>query len=255
MKKPTGTREWSQHSANLKVLGCSHGCKYCYGREMALRYKRICTADEWTTERFLGETEPLLKKQGIVMFPTVSDISPTYLGAAIKFLIPTLKNENQVLIVIKPHLECVKALCRELKQFKPQIMFRFTITTIDPNISKFWEPGAPLPRERVNSLRYAFKNGFATSVSVEPMLCGPKLACEMFYLLSPMVTDTIWFGKMNKIAQRVHVQPTNRKYVRLIKMQQTDDNIRKLYNTLKSEQKVRWKDSIQKVLGLSTTND
>jgi len=44
-KRRTGTREWSQHSANL-FLGCEHDCRYCYARCSALRFGRIQSAEE-----------------------------------------------------------------------------------------------------------------------------------------------------------------------------------------------------------------
>jgi hypothetical protein len=184
------------------------------------------------------------------MFPTGHDILPEHISVIVGYLSKWLSVGNKILIVTKPHLECVKVLCRELESFKSQILFRFTIGTLDPEISKFWEPGAPLPQERVRSLKYAFERGFATSISAEPMLCGVDKAIDMFCILSPMVTDAIWFGKMNKISRRVHVPPQDMKYVKLIEAQQTDDNIKRLCFALDPAPKVRWKDSIKAVLGI-----
>ena len=36
----TGTKEWAKSNLNFQ-LGCEHGCRYCYAREMAVnRFKR-----------------------------------------------------------------------------------------------------------------------------------------------------------------------------------------------------------------------
>ena len=45
-RRPTGTREWSEHSANI-YNGCGHNCRYCYAREMALRFKRKKLPADW----------------------------------------------------------------------------------------------------------------------------------------------------------------------------------------------------------------
>lgn len=245
----TGTGEWAGYGSNI-FFGCSHGCRYCYAKASALRFKKINSQPEWE-QMVLNKNEVNASARKLdrpFMFPTGSDILPEHIGVVTDYLSKWLGVGNKVLIVTKPHLECVKVLCRELKSFKSQILFRFTIGTLDPETSKFWEPGAPLPKERVRSLKYAFEKGFATSVSAEPMLCSVDQAIDMLGVLSPMVTDAIWFGKMNKISRRVHVPPQDMKYVKLIEAQQTDDNIKKLCFALDLAPKVRWKDSIKAII-------
>jgi len=251
IKASTGTGEWAGYGSNL-FFGCKHACRYCYARASALRFKKINNSGGWEQMVF-SENEfnaPARKLDRPLMFPTCSDILPEHISIVADYLSKWLSVGNKVLIVTKPHLECIKVLCRELEPFKLQVLFRFTIGTLDSEISKFWEPGAPLPQERVRSLKYAFKKGFVTSVSAEPMLCSVDNAIDMFSILSPMVTDTIWFGKMNRISQRVHVFPQDIKYVKLIEAQQTDDNIKRLCFALDLNPKVKWKDSIKAVLGI-----
>ncbi|MFA5790652.1 MAG: hypothetical protein WC976_06300 [Caldisericia bacterium] len=247
----TGTGEWAGYGSNI-FFGCKNNCKYCYARASALRFKKISNSTEWE-QMTLNKNEANAiprKLDRPFMFPTSHDILSEHIGVVTDYLTRWLSVGNKVLIVTKPHLECVKVLCRELESFKSQILFRFTIGTLDERISTFWEPGATLPSERTQSLRYTFEKGFATSISAEPMLCSVEKARDMFYCLESLITDTIWFGKMNKISKRVHVSPQDMKYVELIKAQQTDDNIRKLYYMLKLEPKVMWKDSIKAVLGI-----
>ena len=45
-KKATGTREWATSNENI-CDGCSHDCRYCYAREMAVRFKRK-TKENWS---------------------------------------------------------------------------------------------------------------------------------------------------------------------------------------------------------------
>ena len=44
-----GTQEWSVKTINC-CTGCSHDCRYCYAKGMAIHYKRL-TAEEWPTEK------------------------------------------------------------------------------------------------------------------------------------------------------------------------------------------------------------
>jgi len=44
----SGTKEWSVESVNC-VTGCSHNCRYCYARAMALRFHRIKRPEDWAT--------------------------------------------------------------------------------------------------------------------------------------------------------------------------------------------------------------
>lgn len=249
-REGTGTREWSDSSYNIQ-MGCEHGCLYCYARERALRFKQIDSTEQWKCERIREKAvnRKWSKKNGVIMFPTTHDITP----GNIDYVITTLKNMltpgNQVLIVSKPHLNCIQAICGQLSSFKQQIMFRFTIGSMNPSLCEFWEPGAPKPYERTWALKYAFDNGFQTSVSMEPMLSGCDDAIFTFNALSPYVTDTIWIGKMNKIWTRVDMSvPENRAAAYRIEFLQKDSEIIRLVDALKDEPRVRWKDSIKQVI-------
>ena len=76
-------------------------------------------------------------------------------------------------------------------------------------------------------------------------------AVEMYERLVPYITDTIWFGKMNQVGKRVIAKTAEEKAaVQRIEENQTDERIVALYERLKGEPKVEWKESIKKVVGL-----
>jgi DNA repair photolyase len=110
------------------------------------------------------------------MFPTTHDITPTTLDLSRQVLRELTSRGNRVLIVSKPHLECVEALCADLRDVRPLVQFRFTIGTNDAAVARFWEPGAPAPAERIEALLSAFLSGFQTGVSMEPLLCDADRA-------------------------------------------------------------------------------
>lgn len=254
-KAKTGTREWSSKSLNIGY-GCVHDCKYCYAREMHVdRFQRI---SKWIVERpakstfneVLRDAQFSRKYSGVVMFPTTHDISPYYLPPYKQGLESLLQHGNQVLVVSKPHLECIKDLCVACQNYKAQVEFRFTIGTLKTDTAALWEPGAPPPVERLDCLKHAFNQGFSTSVSIEPMLDDLHGTFALLQAVDPYVTGTIWIGKMNRIASRVR-NPSKEllQDLKRIRENQSDENIRHLVEILKSNSKVCWKDSIQEVLG------
>ncbi len=252
MKKVSGTKEWSDHSANF-MKGCEHLCKYCYGNEFASRFNRIENPEDWGKPEFVQHLfdKEYGKRNGIIMFPTTHDIHPDNLSNSIIFLEKLLKPGNQVLIVSKPHPKCIEKICDSLTDYKDQILFRFTIGSADNNVLKFWEPGAPTFEERNYSLYYAKYKRFKTSVSCEPML--DNNIDDVISMVESSVTDSIWLGKMNNLGRCKTNGPDDelsREKLNQIRKWQSDENIIKLYNQFKDHPKIKWKESIKKVVGL-----
>lgn len=246
VRSGSGTRQWSDVSHNVG-LGCSHDCKYCYAASYATEKGYITNRAEWANEQLCPRRLPT--KPGVVMFPTAHDITPFFLDSSISAISGMLQAGRQVLVVSKPHLECVKALCDAFSDYRQQLLFRFTIGSINQQVCQFWEPGAPSPAERIAALQYAFLHCFRTSVSLEPMLEGAMGAAEVFRAVEPYVSETIWIGKMNSPRKRVDVTvPDNLAAVELIEAVQCDEEIMTIYNALKHDNKVEWKDSILQVV-------
>jgi len=252
----SGTKEWSVESVNI-VLGCSHKCRYCYARSNALRRKQIPNLQVWgESYHTLREKEVRKRRKnagGTVMFPSTHDIVPEFLDPSLTVIGNILEAGNRILIVSKPHLECIQAICGKFAAYREKILFRFTIGAMDNAVLKYWEPGAPSFEERLASLKHAHVNRFATSVSCEPMLDGENVVA-LFHALAPYVTDSIWIGKMNGIDYRVE-PGTDPKETERIKKGQTDERIQAIYEALKDEPKVRWKESFKKVLGLKLADE
>ncbi len=247
----TGTREWSNASYNIG-RGCCHNCLYCYARQMAQDYGWIGGPQRWATEAMKEKKAPIPRKKGVVMYPTMHDISPYYLDASIAAIKALIAAENKVLVVTKPHYDCVVKLCEGLAEHKHRILFRFTIGTLDTALAKLWEPGAPSPAERLGCLVWAHAQGFATSVSMEPMLAGKDDAIATYRSIDPWVTEKIWFGKMNQVDERVaKTTPAIAAACRLIQDQQSDEEILELVAALADQPKIQWKDSIKEVIARS----
>jgi hypothetical protein len=246
----TGTKEWATHNKNI-CFGCKNGCLYCYARTNALRFKQIKTPEEWTKMRLYEQKEKPKKIDGRIMFPSSHDIFPEYIEQTIDYLKKWLSQGNEFLIVSKPRLEVIDRLTTELEKWKDRITFRFTIGSLEDDVLKFWEPDAPGFQERMASLKLAFERDYKTSVSCEPFF--DKTIFLLIDIFSPYVTDTIWVGKMNGIPQRVDTSKWTKddfKYLTMVEKGQSDDMIKSLYEHFKTHPKVKWKDSIKKVVGL-----
>jgi DNA repair photolyase len=191
-----------------------------------------------------------IKYNGNILFPSSHDIAPENLHAATIVLENLLKVGNRVMIVSKPRLVCIEQLCKYFRNYKDQILFRFTIGALDNAILKFWEPGAPEYEERKECLALAYEKKFDTSVSAEPMLDFKNID-QLVDDLMPFITDALWVGKMNKIRNRVNIDDEEMKAaVTAIEEGQTDEIIIDVYARYKDNPKVKWKDSIKKIVGL-----
>ena len=255
-EKPVfGTTEWA--ASNLNYLkGCSNDCKYCFSKEMSIRFKRK-TPDNWKEEEvnWGAYNKNIRYREGYIMFPSTHDITPEHLDLAIEYLKRMLGVGNKVLIVSKPSFPCVKNICDTFAEYKEQILFRFTIGSKNSNTLKFWEPNAPDYNERKQALIYACEAGYQTSISCEPML-DSKID-KVIDDLSQYVTDAIWLGKMNFAIRRLRTNGQLNDETRAAAEQllewQSDEAIKKLYNRYKDNPKIKWKESIKKVVGIEVS--
>jgi DNA repair photolyase len=250
----SGARQWAPKSVNFQT-GCEHGCLVCYAKEMSVRYHQS-TKDNWETARIRKEDVNRKKckyNNTVIMFPSSHDITPNNINESMIVLRNILEANNDVLIVSKPHYDCIKRICDEFGNYKNRILFRFTIGSYDNDVLKFWEPNAPSLKERMKALKYAFKNGYETSISCEPMM--DNKVDKVIAAVKPYVTETIWVGKVNlmwsRLQRNTDMNDELVKRAKQLEQWQSDDNILKLYDRYKNDPKIMWKDGVQKVIDRS----
>ena len=255
-----GTKEWSDYSVNC-ISGCSHDCVYCFAKSGAIRYAKRSgkTPSNWKDEVINASSlsKKFKKRDGkLFMFPSTHDVTPGTLAACIQLLIHLLAPGNDVVIVTKAHLDCVHALCKVFPLFKNNITYRITIGSSDSNTLSFWEPGAPDFDERLASLKYAYSKGYQTSVSCEPML--DDNVQDIIEQVLPYVTETVWIGKPNMLKNRLslngHKDNATRKRADNLLQSLSDQYIWGLYSMYRDDPRIRWKDSIQKVLRINASS-
>lgn len=251
-----GTKEWAPYNFNF-MNGCSNDCAYCYAKDMAIRFKRK-TPESWKVEEPVKMGKKSFgKRKGPIMVPSSHDITPGNIDLAVEVFGKLLASGNELLVVTKPNLECIKLICDTFAG--ENIRFRFTIGSVDDAVLKLWEPGAPCFADRLESLRYAFGKGFSTSISCEPLL--DEKFDDLYRQVEPYVTDSIWVGKMNMARKRVRDNTEGcfpMGAVEKLIESQRDEKIIGLYRKYKDCPKIQWKESIKKVVlthNLASTED
>lgn len=245
MKKTSGTKEWADYNVNC-IKGCSNDCRYCYAKMMGKRFGR-CSDDTW--KNMVINNNAVLKKypkyNGRVMFPSSHDIvnDVDIKAACFQVIENLLESNNNILITTKPNLEVTKNIVEKYNNNnnKDSIQFRFTITSNNDYLLKFWERNAPRYNERIESLILAYKEGFKTSVSIEPFLdFEPKFLINE---ISSYVTESIWIGPMNYISRNNISNEEVSEYDNIRKNYEIE-HLKEIYQELKNFSKIKFKDSM-----------
>lgn len=251
--QPTGTKEWAGSNINI-ARGCPNGCKYCYAKSKIKRFNKDITAEDLRIEVINKQkiNKGYRKRKDRIMMPSSHDITRTNLDSILVVSEKILKAKNQLLMVSKPNFFCIKEICDKLFLYKDQILFRFTIGSTNNEVLNFWETRAPLFEERMASLRYAYENGYKTSISIEPFL--DENVEDIVNQTRPYVTTSIWIGEAKDL--KMHL--SNNKYKDPITIAAADNlldlygsgYVEKLYELYKDDDLIIWKDSIRKRLNL-----
>jgi len=241
-KITSGTKEWADININC-IKGCSNDCRYCYAKMIAKRFGR-CTNENWgemiVNEKSLNKKYP--KFNGRVMFPSSHDIPNDSMikKACFNIIEKLLESRNDILITTKPDKIVIDEIIEKFSKYKEIIQFRFTITSKNNELLSFWERNAPNYEERLESLLTTYKNGFKTSVSVEPFL--DYYPQELIKEVSPYATESIWIGPMNYIPRNNIPEKEFVEYQNIRKNYEFE-HLKEIYQDLKNHQKIKFKDS------------
>ena len=249
----SGTREWAQSTVNLQT-GCEYSCLYCFARYDAYRYKRIADPNAWERPVYHPERLDVTvgQRDGTLMFPSTHDITRNNWLPCVEFARRLLEAGNRLLLVSKPDLAVWRGVRASLEGHKAHVLLRFTITHLDPEIGRFWEPGAPPVSERLIALEEAHRAGWQTSVSIEPLL-EPERVEALVKKVERFVSETIWIGAARLLGQRTAwcqgLEGLSQEIAR-IEAGQTVPAMMGIYEALKHNPLIRWKDSYHNALGL-----
>ncbi len=182
--------------------GCQHGCVYCYA-DFIRRFQNI--KYKWGDFVFIKKNCPeLLKKEieknkpGHIWLSSVCDcympIEAKYkLTRKILEILANSPYKKKFTIEILTKSALVKRDFDLLKQLNCEV--GCSINTLNANFSKIIEPFASPPRERINVLKEAKKQGIKVYASISPVLPGITNLEELFKELS--FCEYVWVEILN----------------------------------------------------------
>lgn len=173
--KPTGmAREYSPYALNI-YIGCSHRCKYCYAPHALQR----------TEDNYFGKPEPRkdilkllekdLKKNVYTEQVLISFVGDVYCDNAdnSETTREVLKLLNEYKVPVAVLSKGGSKMLRDIdvfKSFGDRITVGTTLTFLDNDKSREWEPYASLPEDRLFTLKTLHENGIKTFASFEPTI-------------------------------------------------------------------------------------
>lgn len=173
--EPRGrAREYSPLALNL-YNGCDHGCLYCYAPAVCKKTReeyRQVTPRPGIIAKVAREAEKMAGSRKQVLLCFMGD---PYCAADVEYeltrqaLLYLRMNGIPVAILTKGGTRCLRELDL-FRDFGETIMVGATLTTFDKERAAEVEPGAALPEERAEVLRYLHVRGIKTWVSLEPVL-------------------------------------------------------------------------------------
>ncbi|MGC8953317.1 SPL family radical SAM protein [Desulfurococcus amylolyticus] len=146
--------------------GCSHFCLYCYAASYIGR--RPSTPKESFIERLKKDLERISVK-GIVELSTSSDPYPPielWMGLTRRSLEILGKNGFKLLITTKSNI-----ITRDidiLARYPSSVMI--TITTLNTELARILEPGAPPPEKRIEAVEKLRSKGIPVGVRIDPVI-------------------------------------------------------------------------------------
>lgn len=186
-------------------FGCGHGCIYCYApsvfrkKEVAESWGKVVNVKENIADVLRAEV--LKKQKGTVGISTVTDpYQPAEAGFKLtrKCLEILLSHGFPVSIQTKSAL--VLRDLDILSAAKNLADVGFTITTMDPAVSKLIEPGASLPGERAAALERISEAGIGTWIFLGPVIPGLNDSEESIRQVIEVARETksrIMYDKLN----------------------------------------------------------
>jgi len=173
--EPSGmAREYSPYACNL-YIGCSHLCKYCYAPRVLQRRAESYFCVPKPRRDVLKYLEKDLqaksyKKQILLSF--VGDVycRTTDNSQTTRAALELLNRYNAPVAVLSKGGSKMLRDIDVFKTFGERIMVGTTLTFLDDDKSREWEPGATPPGERLDVLMELRRAGIKTLASFEPVL-------------------------------------------------------------------------------------
>lgn len=200
--KPCGmAREYSPYALNI-YIGCSHRCKYCYAPHTLQKKSEYYFGKPEPRKNLLKLLEKDLKNNVYEEQVLLSFVGDCYCDSTDngETMREVLKMLNYYHVPVAVLSKGGKKMLRDLdifKSFEDRITVGTTLTFLDEEKSKEWEPFASLPQERLETLKILHDSGIKTFASFEPTI-EPSESLKLIKLtLEQNSVDHYKIGKLN----------------------------------------------------------
>lgn len=191
-------------------FGCQHNCQYCYAKLYTFGHEK----EKWGSfvdarVNLVEKLKEQLKKikQGEIWFSSICDpyqpVERKY-KLTRKCLKSLLDWKGSVCIQTKSDL-----ILRDLDLLKKleDVEVGFTITTIDDDLVRIWEPQASLPLKRLEALKKLKQEGIKTYIFFGPILPyfsdSEEKILEAFKKFSQVGVDEVLVDQMRHFQDKV----------------------------------------------------
>jgi len=185
-------------------VGCSHNCVYCYADYLTRKFTKH--EEKWgdfvdvkTNAPEILTREVLSKKKGTVFISSLTDpYQPLEKKYELTRKCLDILQRNNFSVCIQTKSSLVTRDIDILKRFKEKCEVGFTITTLDDEVRKDFEPFSSPVEEKIKALELLKRSGIKTYVFFGPVLpyLSDKKLEEYFKTLSSF-TDCFWVDKIN----------------------------------------------------------
>ncbi|MBL7085830.1 MAG: radical SAM protein [Candidatus Cloacimonetes bacterium] len=189
------------------IVGCSNGCKYpCYAMNMAKRFGRIKTYEEWIQPKIVANALELLDKEipkykDKIKFVHLSFMTDPFMMGypeVHELTLNIIKKLNQFNIKVTVLTKGVFPEELILKKYKPFNEYGITLVSLNKDYKKNYEPYSANYKNRINSLKKLHNTGLKTWVSIEPYPTPNIVEQDIKDILEKVqFVDKIIFGKLN----------------------------------------------------------
>jgi len=196
--------EYGDYTIN-HVLGCAHGCKYpCYAMQMAKRFGKVKTYEEWCEPKLAENTLEILDKE----IPKLkNEIKSVQLCFTTDPFMYGYKEVSDMSIAVIRKLNSNGINCTVLtKGILPESLstlsseneYGITLVSLSEDFRSKMEPNTAPFKERIAALKTLHTLGCKTWVSIEPYPT-PNIIDQDFDTLLEAISfvDKVIFGRMH----------------------------------------------------------
>lgn len=199
--EPRGrAREYAELAINI-YAGCSHGCTYCYARDIAKKFGRT---HDYASPQPRTNIAELVEKDCLKLPPESGQILLCFTTDPYQHVGDNSKTREIIQIIKKHGLNfCVLtkggfAALADIDLYQPGDSFASSLTCLDNSTWQKYEPGSASPAERIETITKFHDRGIETWASLEPVI-NPTETLNIINQTHSIIS-LYKIGKLNHVA-------------------------------------------------------